>query len=499
MKRKNFMALLVAATVVGGTSVPAYAANYSDVPEEAKTYVESVDGVIEGISETKFGVSKEITAYDIADTLYGLSEYPEGKKDAFGNDDTAYANAVSEWINGMNLYSGLKDENAETEIVDVSQDRVITRQELGQIVFNYAQSEGKLDLTENNEDLTSYEDSAKIADENTDAMKWAVGNHVIICDDLTTDEEETVIRPEATATKLDLAIAVSTYKDLVKKAEVTTLLENVISDTTITSTTATTSCEKAEYDMGVNNSEVGTCGGSNTGNQQEPGVDNPDEPGTGNPEDPGTGNPEDPGTDNPDEPGTGDPEDPGTDNPEDPGTGDPEDPGTDNPDEPGTGDPEDPGTDNPEDPDVHEHVWIDNIITVTVPEQGHEEIIHHPEQGHEEIIHHPEEGHNVFEVVSVCSYCGAEITGAENAHIKNHLLNGEPAGWHEEERNTWVVDKEAWDETVWVVDVEAWDETIWVVDVEAWDETIWVVDIPEHTEEIVIGKICSECGEIMSE
>ena len=463
MKRKNFMALLVAATVVGGTSVPAYAANYSDVPEEAKTYVESVDGVIEGISETKFGVSKEITAYDIADTLYGLSEYPEGKKDAFGNDDTEYANAVSEWINGMNLYSGLKDENAETEIVDVSQDRVITRQELGQIVFNYAQSEGKLDLTENNEDLTSYEDSAKIADENTDAMKWAVGNHVIICDDLTTDEEETMIRPEATATKLDLAIAVSTYKDLVKKAEVTTLLENVISDTTITSTTATTSCEKAEYDMGVNNSEVGTCGGSNTGNQQEPGVDNPDEP------------------------GTGDPEDPGTDNPEDPGTGDPEDPGTDNPDEPGTGDPEDPGTDKPEDPDAHEHVWIDNIITVTVPEQGHEEIIHHPEQGHEEIIHHPEEGHNVFEVVSVCSYCGAEITGAENAHIKNHLLNGEPAGWHEEERNTWVVDKEAWDETVWVVDVEAWDETI------------WVVDIPEHTEEIVIGKICSECGEIMSE
>lgn len=130
-------------------------------------------------------------------------------------------------------------------------------------------------------------------------------------------------------------------------------------------------------------------------------------------------------------------------------------------------------------------------------EQGHyEEVVVKPAWEEEkyvvdkeawtETISHPEEGHN--ELKHVCHGCDFIITSDEAwiAHSKatGHMSHGT--------KEVWVVDKEAWSETInhpeeghteiikhpavtedkWVVDKPAVYEQVWVVDKPAWTETI---------------------------
>ena len=191
-------------------------------------------------------------------------------------------------------------------------------------------------------------------------------------------------------------------------------------------------------------------------------------------------------------------------------------------------------------------VWIVDTPawteTVEHPEEGHYENgkLLEEEQGHyetvvdkeawtedkwvvdkeawTETVNHPEEGHYVTvvdkeawteEVVKykIVCYCGAELANADEweSHMKSFGPEGfsehsgyknipytevvqHPAETHEE----WVVDKEAWTETInhpeeghmehiehpaethekWVVDKPAVYEQVWKVDKEAWTETI---------------------------
>ena len=167
------------------------------------------------------------------------------------------------------------------------------------------------------------------------------------------------------------------------------------------------------------------------------------------------------------------------------------------------------------------------------PEKGHWETVHHEEEGHYETVHHEEEGHwetqqiqvgtePVYETraVTVCNLCGAILwdpaTGGDfEEAITNHMIeHGTSISYRTEnrqfqvgekpiyeEKEVWVVDKEAWDEQVWVVDKEAWDEQVWVVDEEAvyedvwvvdkeaWDEQVWIVDKPaEYEDKWVVDK-----------
>lgn len=152
------------------------------------------------------------------------------------------------------------------------------------------------------------------------------------------------------------------------------------------------------------------------------------------------------------------------------------------------------------------------------PEKGHYETIVDKEAW-DEIVHHEEEGHYEKQNVQVgtkpvyekemhviCHSCGGidiDIAmdpiegGMSQAYAEHriwHMLNGETAQTEYvdvdvqvgeepiyEEKEVWVVDKAAWDETIhheaetheeWVVDEEAVYEQIWVVDKEAWTESI---------------------------
>ena len=165
----------------------------------------------------------------------------------------------------------------------------------------------------------------------------------------------------------------------------------------------------------------------------------------------------------------------------------------------------------PENPDKpHEHHWVDNIVKIEHPEEGHyekvlvkdawDEVIQHEEKGHWEKVLVKDawdEEVPIYEeqIRHICNNCGEDITGSENDHMFEHLSNGELAGWHEEVKNVQVgtetVHHEAVYEDKWIVDKEAWTETIHH---EAVYENKWIVDKEAWTEEVVQGQICPDCG-----
>ena len=122
-----------------------------------------------------------------------------------------------------------------------------------------------------------------------------------------------------------------------------------------------------------------------------------------------------------------------------------------------------------------EHVHGDNCEWVVDKEAWTEEVFH-PAEGHyvtvekepawTETVEHPEEGH--YEMVTRCTNCGYVITSDEDFvnHVKENFMNGCNGHATKEE---WVVDKEAWTETI---EHPAVMQDVFVVDKPAWMETI---------------------------
>lgn len=151
----------------------------------------------------------------------------------------------------------------------------------------------------------------------------------------------------------------------------------------------------------------------------------------------------------------------------------------------------------------HTHKWVEETKTVNHPEESHIEIKHHDaithtvnhdEEFHYETINHPEESHTEYiehpevshtEVHFFCRRCGADMGMTQesvNEHIDYHVDLGESISYYE--KDTTVVDQEAWTEEKTVIDKEAWDE--WVVDQEAWDEQVKVVDKAAWSEQVKV-------------
>lgn len=144
----------------------------------------------------------------------------------------------------------------------------------------------------------------------------------------------------------------------------------------------------------------------------------------------------------------------------------------------------------------HQHIWVDkkihhNAETRTVHHDAETHKVEHEAEGHTETVTVTEAyDEPVYETITyyVCEECGYEFNGSDglSEHQAETGHSGESTKTVSEQTGTehhdavteekWVVDKEAWIETV--VDRAAYDETI--VEREAWDETVTV---------------CSVCGE----
>ena len=122
-------------------------------------------------------------------------------------------------------------------------------------------------------------------------------------------------------------------------------------------------------------------------------------------------------------------------------------------------------------PAEHTHDWVAQYKTVNVPEKGHNEQVL-VQAAYDEQVPIKE-----MKEFSICSTCGADITGNTSAHVKNHMINGDDVGGYHSE----------WREVV---------TGYQTVHHEAVYETRYVVDSLATTKQELTGYKCSSCGKI---
>lgn len=120
-------------------------------------------------------------------------------------------------------------------------------------------------------------------------------------------------------------------------------------------------------------------------------------------------------------------------------------------------------------PAEHTHNWVAQYKTVNVPEQGHNEQVL-VQAAYDEQVPVTE-----MKAYSICSTCGADITGNTSAHVKNHVMIGDDKGGYYTE----------WRETVVGYNTVHHDAVY---------ETRYVVDSPATTKQELTGYKCSSCG-----
>lgn len=120
-------------------------------------------------------------------------------------------------------------------------------------------------------------------------------------------------------------------------------------------------------------------------------------------------------------------------------------------------------------PAEHTHNWVAQYKTVNVPEQGHNEQVL-VQAAYDEQVPITE-----MKAYSICSTCGADITGNTSAHVKNHVMIGDDKGG----------DYTEWRETVVGYNTVHHDAVY---------ETRYVVDSPATTKQELTGYKCSGCG-----
>ena len=124
-------------------------------------------------------------------------------------------------------------------------------------------------------------------------------------------------------------------------------------------------------------------------------------------------------------------------------------------------------------PAEHTHNWVAQYKTVNVPEKGHNEQVL-VQAAYDEQVPVTE-----MKAYSICSTCGADITGNTSAHVKNHVMIGDDKGGYYTE----------WRETVVGYNTVHHDAVY---------ETRYVVDSPATTKQELTGYKCSSCGKTRS-
>ena len=119
-------------------------------------------------------------------------------------------------------------------------------------------------------------------------------------------------------------------------------------------------------------------------------------------------------------------------------------------------------------PAEHTHNWVAQYKTVNVPEKGHNEQVL-VQAAYDEQVPVTE-----MEEFSICTTCGADITGNTSAHMKAHMLNGENGNFRSEWREVVTGYKTVHHDAVY--------------------ETRYVVDSPATTKQELTGYKCSSCG-----
>lgn len=474
MKRKKVLAFLATMALTTGATATTFAANYSDVKTgtPVSTYVTDVTdkGIMEGETDTEFGVAEGTTRSDLVQALYKLNlNLPVTGSHEFTDIDGREDAAAIEWADDVGLFDNLKDDFFTDNKFEPDKD--LTREEAAQILYSFAQKVDKTDVTKGVGKLEGYTDSNEATVSYTDAMKWAMGNKILTGDDLNTNETENAIRPTTVISKAETAQALSVYMTLRgnTQEEVNQIVNTVKPSTPV----KTTPVSKPQTSTNQGQAVSTTAVQEEPEAPAEPEVTVPETPEV--PDTPAPDNQETPTTPSEDEQqpttpeqGAGDvttPEQPETpeapENPDqggevvDPGTGEggettepeqPEQP--ENPDQGGDVEdpsvpttpetPENPGqggeVETPEEPEQHTHTWGSPVYVVDQEAvYGPSEWIIDKEAEYEQIKVVDKEAwtEEITAIHTVCYTCGLDFDAAGMSnqevldHQLNHMLNGE--------------------------------------------------------------------------
>lgn len=558
MKRKVIAALLMTMSLTVGSAGSVFAMNadkYSDVPANSQVFdaVATVTdkNIVDGLSDTEYGVEEGVTRGQFVSALYNMKlNLPVTGSHDFTDIEGREDTAAIKWADDLNLFDGLKGDFFQDNKFEP--DKELTREEASVILYNYGKAVDSLDMSKGVGVTTGFDDTtdAPVSTEYVSFMNWAVGNDMLIGDDLLTEEAENSLRPTEVLNKAELAEMLTQYINLrndqkQESADAAQVATNAVNKATSNNTSSNQQDQQEEahiHDLKPNmvskeHKEEGHWEKELVKEAWDEEVNHPAE---------------------------------------------------------------------------YEDVWIVDkeavYDTIHHPAETHEEqqwvvdkeawteTIEHPAETHEEqqwvvdkeawteTIEHPAETHEeqqwvvdkeawdepVYENHTICYTCREQglgnviIDGQAGAHQIMHAEKGETCHYgtesiqvdtiHHPEEGHWetviIVDKEAWTETIehpeeghWetvtVIDKEAWTETIehpeeghyetvTIVDKEAWDEVIevspeeghwetqlvkeewtetihhdaeykdvWVVDKEATTETVQDGMICIDCGAVV--
>lgn len=436
MKRKTVVALLATMALTAGSVGTVFAMSteqFSDVKAGASyySYIETlVDaGIMKAGSETEFGVAETETRGDFIQELHALAKNPLTLDDVSFEDVKGTDNELAvRWAEVKNLFEGLNPDF----FVDgkFEPDKELTREEMAVILYNYGKYVDGLDMSRGLGSYDSFADSEKnkVSDTYAEQVKWAVGNKLLVGDDKLTDEVENNLRPTESVNRVEVAEALYQYISL----------RDMLN------------AEKKVTPNETDNNRNGTNEQSNSVNTTTPIEQN-----AGNSEN--EIKPENKPV-MPEKPVE----------PEKPDNKPVE--------------PETPVA--PEKPEApHEHEWVDNMVEVKHPEEGHWEEVEVKPAWVETIEHEAE-----YEDKWVVDVEAQYETVHHDAEYEKQWVVDVPAQYD-------TIEHEAEYEDQYVVDVPAQYETVnhpaqyedrWVVDKAAWDEDIY---------EDQIRNICNVCGE----
>ena len=152
------------------------------------------NGLLKGISETKFGPQIEMTRAMLVTVLYRAEGEPSVEGSIpFADVDSAvyYANAVI-WGQQNGIIKGY----SETEF---GPDDKITREQIAAIMHRYAQYKGYDVSVGENTNILSYDDFDSISEYAIPSMQWAVGSGLI------KSKSESTLNPLDNATRAEIA------------------------------------------------------------------------------------------------------------------------------------------------------------------------------------------------------------------------------------------------------------------------------------------------------
>lgn len=149
------------------------------------------NGIMTGTSATTFEPNAPLSRAMVAQILYNLEGQPavEGES-TFTDASTHWAAKAIAWAQETGVVNGYEDNTFRPN-------RAVTREELAQMLYNYAKVKG-YDLTTSG-DLTAFPDGSKVSSWAKEAMAWANGNKLI------NGFEDDTLRPGGDSTRAQAA------------------------------------------------------------------------------------------------------------------------------------------------------------------------------------------------------------------------------------------------------------------------------------------------------